>query len=230
MRCLSSLHIARGIALAAVLLLVTHGTHAAPHATGDFDGDGGVDDILQRNLHSDAWRYHTLVDDVPEVRALAISADPAWRFVAVGDFNGDGFDDVLLRRYDTLESAWYAVSAHGVQMHPIGLTVNPIYDVLGTGDFDGDGADEVLFRRNRDFGEWLYYDIAGSSAVLRRQLRMTQNLDWDFAAIGDVDGDGRDDVLARHGYRGHWIAYLMNGTSRAMLRRPRITQNPQFTL
>ena len=208
-----------------LLALTAYGASA-----GDFDGDG-ADDLLQRQLHTDAWRYHTLVDDVPKVHALAISADPAWRFVAIGDFDGNGFDDVLLRRYDTLEAAYHAVSATGVVRRPLpNMTVNPRYDILGAGDFDGDGADEILIRRNETFGAWLYYDVDGTSTTLRRHFGPTQNLDFEFMALGDLDGDGTDDILARHRTRGHWVAYLMRGTARAVLRRPRITPNPLFTL
>lgn len=218
------LHPALAGTLVASLLFAGHITLAS-----DFDGDGN-DDLLLRQLHSDAWRYYTLVDDVPAEHVLDLETEPVWRFVAAGDFDGNGFDDVLVRRYDTLESAYHAVREDGVEVRPIPVTVNPLYDVLGAGDFDGDGRDEVLARRNRDRGEWIYYDIDGARATLRRDFGATGNLDFGFAAVGDLDGDGRDDILARHRTRGHWVAYLMNGTARAALRRPRITPNLLFEL
>ena len=212
--------------IAALALALCQG---AAGATGDFDGDGHAD-LLLRHLHSDAWRFYTLLEDAPAEHALGLETEAVWRYVATGDFDGNGFDDVLVRRYDTLEAAYHAVSADGVEFRPIRVTVNPLYDVLGAGDFDGDGADEILIRRNETFGAWLYYDVDGTSTTLRRRFGPTENLDFEFMALGDLDGDGTDDILARHRIRGNWVAYLMRGTARAVLRRPRITANPLFTL
>ena len=222
MRFRSQLYAAPGITSVAALLLASQAAFA-----GDFNGDRR-DDLLLRHLHSDAWRYYTLVDDVPVENEIALDTEPVWRFVATGDFDGNGYDDVLVRHIDTLESAYHAVSANGVEMRPLNLTVNPLYDILGAGDVDGDGKDEVVIRRNADYGLWLYYDVDGTRATLRRNLGLTQNLDWTFRGIGDMNGDGRDDILVRHGPHGHWIVYLMNGTSRAVLRRPAVTRNPLF--
>ena len=220
----SGLHAAPGITSMAVLLLVGQAVVAA-----DFDGDGR-DDLLLRNLHSDAWRYVTLVDDVPVEHALGLETEPVWRYVATGDFDGNGYSDILLRRHDTGEAAWHAVTSRGVQVRPLRLPVDPVYDVLGAGDLDGDGADEILLRRNRGHGAWHYYDVDGSRLTARRGFGATQNLDFAFAAIGDLDGDGTEDILARHTVRGHWIAYLMRGPRGATLRRPRMTQNLPFEL
>ena len=214
---------------AAALLLAAHGAHAVTRATGDFNGDGS-DDVLQRNLHSGAWRYHTLVHDVPAEHALSLPTDPVWRFVAVGDFDGNGYDDILLRNVSTRRSTYYALGAGGARAFPINMTTNPLYDFLGAGDFDGDGKDEFLIRRHRDFGIWMYYDIEGTRAILHQRVgAATQNLDWNFVGIGDFNGDGRDDILIRHRERLNWIYYEMNGPGPAPLRRPGITRNPLFT-
>ena len=217
-----------GALLVAVFAAGAENVGALGHA-GDFDGDG-ADDVLLRHLHSDSWRFYTLVDDVPVEHELAIPVDPAWRFVATGDFDGNGYDDVLLRNVDTLASVYHAVTADGVEERAISLTKNPLYDFLGTGDFDGDGKDEILIRRNRDFGLWLYYDIEGRRATLRRNLGIGQNLDFEFAGIGDFNGDGIDDVLLRLRDVGRWVYYEMHPTEPGTHRRPGITRNLEFGL
>ena len=44
----------------------------------------------------------------------------------------------------------------------------------------------------------------------RGTANLTTNLDWRVAGIGDLNGDGRDDVLLRH-VNGSWHYYPMNG-------------------
>ena len=81
---------------------------------------------------------------------------------------------------------------------------------VSLGDLDGDGNDDVLLRHAD--GRWLYYPMDG-----RRHLRagqgsaqLTSNLDWRLAGIGDLNGDGNDDVLLRH-TDGRWYYYPMDG-------------------
>ena len=110
------------------------------------------------------------------------------------------------------------------------LTRNPLFTFQGVGDFDGDGRDDVLLRDSRT-GEFIYYEMRLDSgappAILHRSLRLTKNLLFDVIAIGDLNGDGRDDVLMRHAHRGHWIYYAMS-RERGALRRLGFTSNLLF--
>ena len=85
------------------------------------------------------------------------------------------------------------------------------------GDLNGDGKDDVLLR-NED-GRWFYYPMDGRRHIVSQRglAALTPNLAWQFAGIGDLNGDGKDDVLVRN-EDGRWFYYPMDG------RRPIVSQ------
>ena len=78
------------------------------------------------------------------------------------------------------------------------------------GDFDGDGTADVLLR-DAD-GRWQSHgfrdlDVVAGGPVTAPLARRTE---WQWAAGGDFNGNGRYDVLLRH-EDGSWFFYPMNG-------------------
>ncbi len=90
------------------------------------------------------------------------------------------------------------------------LTRNLDWRFAGIGDLNGDGNDDVLLRHAD--GRWFYYPMDGRRSLAdgRGTANLTRNLDWRFAGIGDLNGDGNDDVLLRR-RDGRWQYYPMDG-------------------
>ena len=182
---------------------------------GDLNGDGRAD-ILSR--HPDGrWRYHAMDGKdrlAAESGEAALPADPAWRLAGVGDFDGDGFDDdVLLRHAGTGRWRYVPMDGRGVGDGEGGanLSANPSWTVAGIGDLNGDGRDDVLLR-HADTSRWYYYPMDGRTALDGRgAANLSANAAWTFAGIGDLNGDGKDDVLLRHADTSRWHYYPMNG-------------------
>ena len=187
---------------------------AMSHALGDLNGDGR-DDVLLR--HTDGrWHYYPM--NGPEFLAgqrgaAALTSNPDWQFAAIGDLNGDGKDDVLLRR--VTDGRWYYYPMNGRrhladQRGGANIISDLNWQLAGIGDLNGDGRDDVLLRHTD--GRWLYYPMNGREYIAGRRAtaNLTRDLNWQVAGIGDLNGDGRDDVLLRH-TDGRWHYYPMNG-------------------
>ena len=180
---------------------------------GDFNGDGN-DDVLLRN-EDGRWFYYPMDGrrHITSQRGLAdLTRKLDWQVAGIGDFNGDGNDDVLLRNED---GRWFYYPMDG-RRHITGergladLTRKLDWQVAGIGDLNGDGKDDVLLR-NED-GRWFYYPMDGRRHITSQRglADLTRKLDWQVAGIGDLNGDGKDDVLLRH-EDGRWFYYPMNG-------------------
>ena len=192
---------------------------------GDFNGDGR-DDVLLRHANG-SWHYYPMNGrfHIRAQRGTAnLTTNLDWRLAGIGDFNGDGRDDVLLRH---VNGSWHYYPMNGrfhirAQRGTANLTTNLDWRVAGIGDLNGDGRDDVLLRHVN--GSWHYYPMNGRFHIRaqRGTANLTTNLDWRPAGIGDLNGDGRDDVLLRH-TNGSWHYYPMNG--RFHIRAQRGTAN-----
>ena len=180
---------------------------------GDFDGDGRDDAMLRRN--DGVWVYYPLngAHVIAAGRGWAnLTRKLDWRVVGVGDLNGDRRDDVLMRRNDG-PWVYYPMNGRRVIAGERGWANLPRsldWRSAGIGDFDSDGADGVLLRHVD--GTWRHYPMAGHRVAEEgwSAPRLSDDVSWRVAAVGDFMGDGRDAVLLRHA-SGRWRHESLTG-------------------
>lgn len=117
---------------------------------------------------------------------------------AAGDMTGDGIGDLVVRQQAGSAPLLHAGKGDGtyaatpVRDYP---SLTETTEIVGVGDFDGDGNDDLVARTTAD--RLLLYP--GRSGPGLRSPRLLAR-DWGYdltAAGGDIDRDGRADLVAR---------------------------------
>ena len=174
-------------------------------ATGDFDGDG-ASEVLVQDSNSGALSVWSLAPGAaPVVEELGFASAPGQAVAGSLDYDGDDRDDLLFQGTDGALSVWLLDSAGFREQATLGGAAGG--EVLASGDFDGDGVDDVA-RRDANGGVELLMLGAGfeAPAVV---AGLASGADLERAGAGDFDGDGRSDLLWRAA-NGDLVAWLMN--------------------
>jgi RHS repeat-associated protein len=120
--------------------------------------------------------------------------------MALGDFNADGFADVALAPVAGGKRAIVTLTSLGAGTYAVATQSTgwvPESDhALRTADVDGDGAaDLVLVRRNAAGGGGLALSVKGHGGADRFAVTAFA-VPFKDAVAGDVDGDGRTDLVS----------------------------------
>ncbi|MDN3240751.1 FG-GAP repeat domain-containing protein [Glycomyces tritici] len=171
---------------------------------GDLTGDGKAD-LLARDPKTGT--LYTYPGDGKGGIAPRIAVGPGWNamgaFASAGDFNGDGKVDLLAVRKSDTKLYLYPGTGNGRfgTSKAIGSGWN-VFDTLASpGDIDNDGDDDLLARDVQTGGYYLY--PGNGSGSFGTRVAVPANLDGtgndrfrQVAGVGDLDGDGFQDLLA----------------------------------
>jgi len=135
--------------------------------------------------------------------------------VVHNDFNGDSTSDLLIYNTTLGHIGVGLLDAGMVQSGGLVLTADPAlgWTVSGTGDFDGNRtADLLLF--NTTTGELRMVLLDGSTIVSDTIVAvLPAGFGLQTQGIGDIDGDGKSDILLFKADNGFVAGVLMDGAT-----------------
>jgi hypothetical protein len=159
--------------------------------TGDFDGDGGPDILVQnaRTGQAAIWlmkgvsrRSYALV------QPSTAGPYPDWKIVGVGDFNRDGLADILWE-YRTATTAklalWYMNGSVrlGTEDSAPPMLPDSGWRVAAVVDLDGDGISDVVWQHVTT-AEVLVWHMNGASLAGEAFTDPTRNTDVGWRLVG----------------------------------------------
>lgn len=173
---------------------------ALPTPRLDFDGDGG-DEVLFQHASNGSVQAYNGEGGFQQGFGLA----PIGGVKGIGDVDNDGKDDVIVQLANGSTRAYSG--AGGTIVANYGVLTG--WTLLALGDFDNAGGVELLMQRDSD-GMTIAKNEAG------QQVSFGNLPIGGIVAVGDINGDGTEDVIARAangstlGYSGATGAQIAN--------------------
>jgi hypothetical protein len=182
--------------------------------TGDFNGDGHADILMQNASNGQAAIWEMNGTNVVGGGPLGPIPGPSWHAIGTGDFNGDGLSDILWQNADGQVAIW---ELNGTSQIPggsqvLGVNPGPGWQAIGTGDFNGDGNSDILLQ-NTSSGQCVIWEMNGTNIIGGGAVSLNAGPGWKAVGTGDFNDDGLSDILLQNTTSGQVAIWEMDGTN-----------------
>jgi hypothetical protein len=191
------------------------GLSAAAH---DINGDGLSDLMWQHQTTGDLLAWYLNGTTVTGWNYLSISrlADPNWKIAGTGDLNGDGYADIVWQHSSGYLACWMLKGPNVVQTS--NLSVSPVTDtnwkIRAVTDANGDGKADLIWQHDTNGGLVVWF-MNGNTVTSWSYLSIPAftDLNWKIAGGGDLNGDGKGDIVWHNQATGEVVAWMLNGAT-----------------
>jgi FG-GAP-like repeat len=195
---------------------------------GDIDGDGNPDIVWhnQQTNETQIWfmngarivRRQNVVDETGKPKIVGLP----WSISGVGDMDGDGKSDIVWHNQQSNETQiWFMNDNRIIRGQDVvdetgkPINVGPPWSIFGAGDMDGDGKSDIVWH-NQQSNETQIWFMNGNR-IVRRQNVVDETgkpkivgLPWSISGVGDMDGDGKSDIVWHNQQSNETQIWFMN--------------------
>lgn len=163
-------------------------------AVGDFDNDGIADAVIVRSAFADNAMYHRGRGDGYFEAPVAIFSGPTIRHFVARDLNLDGNLDLLFVE-DRARMVFVAGKGDGTFASPV-LATGTMGEMFAVGDLTGDDVDDLAAFYYTAEGWGVVLSTGNATGTFTETKRIPLLAPPYAIAIGDLDGDGANDIVA----------------------------------
>jgi C1A family cysteine protease len=186
----------------------------------DFNADGKSDLILQNQ--STGLLYYWLMNGVTMSSGGYLNngqpvSSMSWILAGIADLNADGKPDFIWQNQSTGQLYYWLMNgvtrSGGGYLSP-SQTSDLNWKIACTGDFNSDGQPDFIWQ-NQSTGQlyyWLMNGVTRSSGGYLNPSK-TSSTSWKIAGCGDLNGDGKPDIIWQNQSTGQLYYWLMNGVT-----------------
>jgi peptidyl-Asp metalloendopeptidase len=186
----------------------------ATAANGDFSGDLKAD-LLWRSADGQLMLW--TMDGLTATQQVMLNpsvADPAWNIVGTGDLDGNGKPEIVWQRTDGQLCAWFMNGDSMQQWSYLSpRQVEAAWKVVAVADVNGDAKADVIWQH--DGGSLAVWYMSGAKMTSYALLKpgTAGDTNWKIVGAGDMNSDGKPDLIWRHQSTGVLVAWFMNGVT-----------------
>ena len=189
---------------------------------GDFFGDN-KSEIIALSDHADFNKngfYIFKIENnqiVEHSKFTGFGTDSDWVGITAGNFISGGKDDFVAVRNYNKEVRVYKFNSTDpelVYFNQLNLPANSKIKAVAAGDIDGVGKDEIVLLVDADdyMQNGVYVcsiDDNGVMTLIDKSIGFGAASDWKGLAVGNLDGDGADEIIAHRNFDGDYKVFKM---------------------